>query len=231
MIEEQALRLGSGGDGAHRGGLGFRRAYRVLAWTRPRRACSTGAWSRPRARRRARRAPFRITLESRDGARACDRGKETLTPRPPTTSSSSRRAAAAATAGRKIGSAELKARDRTEGEAAMRLAEIAIARRDRRGEGHGPRHLPDARPRGRGSRRSPRATLPPLEALGAEIAGPRPHGHRRARRRHRRGPGRAHGRERRAAFGRIDILVNAAGMTGPDRDAGAGDQGRTTSTT
>src|SRR5437016_11587976 len=31
MIEEQALRLGSGGDGAHRGGLGFRRAYRVLA--------------------------------------------------------------------------------------------------------------------------------------------------------------------------------------------------------
>jgi N-methylhydantoinase B len=31
MIEEQALRLGSGGDGAHRGGLGFRRAYRILA--------------------------------------------------------------------------------------------------------------------------------------------------------------------------------------------------------
>jgi len=30
-IEEQALRPGSGGDGAHRGGLGFRRAYRVLA--------------------------------------------------------------------------------------------------------------------------------------------------------------------------------------------------------
>ena len=31
MIEEQALRHGSGGDGAHRGGLGFRRAYRILA--------------------------------------------------------------------------------------------------------------------------------------------------------------------------------------------------------
>ena len=31
MVEEQALRLGSGGDGAHRGGLGFRRAYRILA--------------------------------------------------------------------------------------------------------------------------------------------------------------------------------------------------------
>jgi N-methylhydantoinase B len=31
MIEEQMLRPGSAGDGAHRGGLGFRRAYRVLA--------------------------------------------------------------------------------------------------------------------------------------------------------------------------------------------------------
>ena len=31
VVEEQALRLGSGGDGAHRGGLGLRRAYRVLA--------------------------------------------------------------------------------------------------------------------------------------------------------------------------------------------------------
>src|SRR2546427_5130014 len=31
MVEEQALRLGSGGDGAHRGGLGLRRGYRVLA--------------------------------------------------------------------------------------------------------------------------------------------------------------------------------------------------------
>jgi N-methylhydantoinase B len=31
MIEEHALRSGSGGAGAHRGGLGFRRAYRVLA--------------------------------------------------------------------------------------------------------------------------------------------------------------------------------------------------------
>ncbi len=30
-VEEQALRAGSGGDGAHRGGLGFRRAYRVIA--------------------------------------------------------------------------------------------------------------------------------------------------------------------------------------------------------
>ena len=31
MIEEQMLRPGSAGDGAHRGGLGFRRAYRVTA--------------------------------------------------------------------------------------------------------------------------------------------------------------------------------------------------------
>jgi N-methylhydantoinase B len=30
-IEEHALRPGSGGDGTHRGGLGLRRAYRVLA--------------------------------------------------------------------------------------------------------------------------------------------------------------------------------------------------------
>ena len=30
LVEEQALRTGSGGDGARRGGLGFRRAYRVL---------------------------------------------------------------------------------------------------------------------------------------------------------------------------------------------------------
>jgi N-methylhydantoinase B len=30
LVEEQALRVGSAGDGAHRGGLGLRRAYRVL---------------------------------------------------------------------------------------------------------------------------------------------------------------------------------------------------------
>jgi N-methylhydantoinase B len=30
LVEEQALRPGSAGEGAHRGGLGFRRAYRVL---------------------------------------------------------------------------------------------------------------------------------------------------------------------------------------------------------
>jgi N-methylhydantoinase B len=30
MVEELALRPDSGGDGRHRGGLGFRRAYRVL---------------------------------------------------------------------------------------------------------------------------------------------------------------------------------------------------------
>jgi N-methylhydantoinase B len=29
-VEEQALRPGSAGDGAHRGGLGFRRAYRIM---------------------------------------------------------------------------------------------------------------------------------------------------------------------------------------------------------
>jgi N-methylhydantoinase B len=29
-VEEHALRPGSAGDGAHRGGLGFRRAYRIL---------------------------------------------------------------------------------------------------------------------------------------------------------------------------------------------------------
>jgi N-methylhydantoinase B len=30
-VEEHALRPGSAGDGTHRGGLGFRRAYRVVA--------------------------------------------------------------------------------------------------------------------------------------------------------------------------------------------------------
>jgi N-methylhydantoinase B len=31
LVEEHALRPGSAGDGAHRGGLGFRRAYRIMA--------------------------------------------------------------------------------------------------------------------------------------------------------------------------------------------------------
>ena len=35
LVEEQALRPGSGGDGAHRGGLGFRRSYRVMAPSDP----------------------------------------------------------------------------------------------------------------------------------------------------------------------------------------------------
>jgi N-methylhydantoinase B len=30
IVEEHALRPGSAGDGTHRGGLGFRRAYRIL---------------------------------------------------------------------------------------------------------------------------------------------------------------------------------------------------------
>jgi N-methylhydantoinase B len=78
-VEEHALRPGSAGDGRHRGGLGLRRAYRVLA---PSLSLTTMLERRrvpPWGARGGRDAlPFRITLnpggEARDIA-----GKETLT--------------------------------------------------------------------------------------------------------------------------------------------------------
>ena len=57
--------------------------------------------------------------------------------------------------------------------------------------------------------------VPPLEKLAGEIEALGRRARGRALRRHRRGGGAADGRARPAAFGRIDILVNAAGVTGP----------------
>jgi N-methylhydantoinase B len=78
-IEEHSLRPGSAGDGTHRGGLGLRRAYRVLA---PEVTLTTmldrrvvppyGIVGGEAA------APFKITLNPGPGARDI-RGKETLT--------------------------------------------------------------------------------------------------------------------------------------------------------
>jgi N-methylhydantoinase B len=77
-IEEHALRPGSGGDGTYRGGLGFRRAYRVLAdevtlttmferrVIRPWGALGGGDG-----------VPFQVTLNPGPGARTV-RGKETV---------------------------------------------------------------------------------------------------------------------------------------------------------
>ena len=79
LIEEQALRPGSAGDGAHRGGLGFRRAYRVLGNAvtlttmierriiPPYGLAGGGA-----------AAPFRITLNPGTAAERPVKGKETL---------------------------------------------------------------------------------------------------------------------------------------------------------
>src|SRR5499433_2518601 len=78
MIEEQALRLGSGGDGAHRGGLGFRRAYRVLApeltLTSMLDRCVIPPYGLAGGRDAA---PFRITLNPGPRERVI-RGKETV---------------------------------------------------------------------------------------------------------------------------------------------------------
>jgi N-methylhydantoinase B len=78
-VEEHSLRPGSGGDGTHRGGLGLRRAYRVLA---PEVTLTTmldrrvvppyGIVGGDDA------APFRIMLNPGRGEREI-RGKETLT--------------------------------------------------------------------------------------------------------------------------------------------------------
>jgi len=78
MIEEHGLRPGSGGDGAHRGGLGIRRAYRILA---PEVTLTTMLDRRvvpPYGLAGGRdAAPYRITLNPGPGERAI-RGKETV---------------------------------------------------------------------------------------------------------------------------------------------------------
>jgi N-methylhydantoinase B len=77
-IEEHALRSGSAGDGAHRGGLGFRRAYRILAdgvtlttMLERRRVPPWGAFGGGEGQ------PFRVTLNPGPDARPVG-GKETL---------------------------------------------------------------------------------------------------------------------------------------------------------
>jgi N-methylhydantoinase B len=79
MVEEQALRPGSAGDGAHRGGLGFRRAYRVLANDVTLTSMIERRLVPPYGLAGGRDAlPFRITLNpGRPTARVL-RGKETV---------------------------------------------------------------------------------------------------------------------------------------------------------
>jgi N-methylhydantoinase B len=78
-IEEHALRPGSGGDGTHRGGLGLRRAYRVMApevtLTSMLDRCVVPPWG---AAGGADGAPFRITLNPGPDERRIG-GKATLT--------------------------------------------------------------------------------------------------------------------------------------------------------
>ncbi|MBM3217267.1 MAG: hydantoinase B/oxoprolinase family protein [Candidatus Rokubacteria bacterium] len=78
-VEEHGLRPGSGGDGTHRGGLGIRRAYRVLA---PEVTLTTMLDRRVvppyGIAGGAEAAPFRITLNPGAAAREI-RGKETVT--------------------------------------------------------------------------------------------------------------------------------------------------------
>jgi N-methylhydantoinase B len=79
-VEEQALRPGSGGDGAHRGGLGFRRAYRVVGGSVTMTSMIERRVVPPYGLAHGGDgAPFRITLNP-GTARARDvKGKETLT--------------------------------------------------------------------------------------------------------------------------------------------------------
>jgi N-methylhydantoinase B len=79
IVEEQSLRPGSGGEGAHRGGLGFRRAYRVTA---PEVTLTTMLERRVIApyglAGGGEGAPFRVTLNPGTAAERPVKGKETL---------------------------------------------------------------------------------------------------------------------------------------------------------
>src|SRR5262249_27212723 len=81
VVEEQALRPGSGGDGAHRGGLGFRRCYRVLApdvtltSMIERRVVPPYGLAGGKGG-----APLRLTLNPRTPRESAAQGKETVRP-------------------------------------------------------------------------------------------------------------------------------------------------------
>ncbi|MBI2493305.1 MAG: hydantoinase B/oxoprolinase family protein, partial [Candidatus Rokubacteria bacterium] len=78
MVEEHALRLGSSGDGVHRGGLGFRRAYRILAPEVTLTSMLDRRVVPPYGLAGGRdAAPYRITLNPGPGERAI-KGKETV---------------------------------------------------------------------------------------------------------------------------------------------------------
>jgi N-methylhydantoinase B len=78
VVEEQALRDGSGGDGRHRGGLGLRRAYRMMAddttLTTMLERRVIAPWGVAGG---ADGQPFRVTLNPGPSARDL-RGKETV---------------------------------------------------------------------------------------------------------------------------------------------------------
>jgi N-methylhydantoinase B len=76
-ILRQALRAGSGGVGAHRGGCGFTRAYRVLTDTTLTTMLERRVVPPWGAFGGAPGAPYRITLE-RDGSARDVKGKETV---------------------------------------------------------------------------------------------------------------------------------------------------------
>jgi N-methylhydantoinase B len=77
-IDDHALRPGSGGDGRHRGGLGFRRSYRVLADDVTVTTMLERRVIPPYGLLGGREAaPFRITVRGADGVREIG-GKETV---------------------------------------------------------------------------------------------------------------------------------------------------------
>jgi len=78
-VEEQALRPGSGGDGEHRGGLGFRRAYRVLGGDVTLTSMLERRIVPPYGLAGGRHgAPYRITLNPGTPAEREVKGKETV---------------------------------------------------------------------------------------------------------------------------------------------------------
>ena len=205
MIEEHALRPGSAGDGAHRGGLGFRRAYRVLAdgvtlttMLERRVVPPWGAFGGGDGQ------PFRITLNPGPAERLVG-GKETLTLR------RGDLVLVETCGGGGYGSPaarppEARERDRAGGIRMRDLKDrIAIVTGAAKGMGTG--DLPDPGPGG-GPHRARRA-----RSRAAGGAGPRDRGARAA------DAGPAHGRHRRER-GPSAGRACAGRLRGPDRHPG-----------